>query len=136
MLKKGGGIIQVNTIYNFEDIRTLLLEKAVRGSYYLLTDDIYFEEIERDTVISRDVFIEAKKSVKTLGVMKHIIFYMKEEYSTQEMFSFIQVLRLKTNVIVTIFNPKEKECNMLFISNEYDGELINRIKKFLELEVI
>ena len=128
--------IQIDTIYNFEDIRTLLLEKTVRGSYYLLTDDIYFEEIERDTVISRDVLIEAKKAVKTLGIMKHINFNMKEDYSTQEIFSFIQVLRLKTNIILTIFNPKEKECNILFISNEYDDELINRIKKFLELEVI
>lgn len=127
-------IIQSNIIYNFDDLRTILIEKTNVGSYYLLTDDIYFEEIDKNTVITRDVIIEAKKLARPFTVMKHISFSIKEDYSTKQMYDFLQILKETTNIIVTIFNPKDKECNLLFISNKDDSILEKHIKDFIELE--
>jgi len=127
-------IIQSNIIYNYEDLRTILLEKTKTGGYYLLSDDIYFEEINKHTVLTRDVIIEAKRLSRAFTIIKHICFSMKEDYSTKQIFDLIQVLRQSTNIIVTIFNPIDKECNLLFISNKDDAILENHIKEFIELE--
>lgn len=127
-------IIESNIIYNFDDLRTILIEKTKVGGYYLLSDDIYFEEINKNTVITRDVIIEAKKLARAFTVMKHICFKIKDDYSTQQIYDLLQILRETTHIIVTIFNPKDKECNLLFISNKDDSILEKHIKEFIELE--
>jgi len=127
-------IIQSNIIYNYEDLRTVLLDKTKTGGYYLISDDLFFEEINKHTVLTRDVIVEAKRLSRAFAIIKHICFRIKEDYSTKEIFDLIQVLRQTTNIIVTIFNPKDKECNLLFISNKDDAVLENHIKTFIELE--
>ena len=128
--------IQSNIIYNFDDLRTILIEKTKVGSYYLLSDDIYFEEVNKNTVITRDVIIEAKRLARSFTVMKHLYFSFKDDYSTQQIYELLQILRKTTHIIVTIFNPKDKECNLLFISNKDDSILEKHIREFLELEEI
>ena len=100
----------------------------------MLGDDLFFEEINKHTVLTRDVIIEAKKLSRGFAIIKHICFRIKEDYSTKQIFDLIQVLRQTNNIIITIFNPIEKECNLLFISNKDDGILENHIKEFIELE--
>ena len=134
MLNKEVIIIQSNIIYNYEDLRTILLDKTRTGGYYLLGDDLFFEEINKHTVLTRDVIIEAKKLSRGFAIIKHICFSIKEDYSTKQIFDLIQLLRQTTNIIITIFNPIEKECNLLFISNKDDAILENHIKAFIELE--
>ena len=128
--------IQSNIIYNFDDLRTILIEKTKVGSYYLLSDDIYFEEVSKNTVITRDVIIEAKRLARSFTVMKHLCFSFKDDYSTQQIYELLQMLRKTTHIIVTIFNPKERECNLLFISNKDDSILEKHIREFIELEEI
>lgn len=129
-------IIESNIIYNPDDLRTILVDKTKKGSYYLLKDDIYFEEILADTVISRYVFLDAKKMLQHSSVIKYITFKTKEKYSTKQIFELVQLLRQDAEIIVTIFNPKEKECNLLFINNEDSALLENHIKDILELEAL
>ena len=117
--------IQSNIIYSFENLRTLLIDKTKNGAYYLVLDDIYFEEIEN--------FL-ARKEIKPLSIIKYITFNVKEKYSTKQIYDLIQVLRRYTNIIVTIFNPKMKEVFLLFVSNKDDSLLEYYIKDFLELE--
>lgn len=133
---KGVIIIESNIIYNFEDLKTILINKTKKGSYYLLKDDIYFEEISSDTVITREVLTEAKRILKRSEVIKYITFSTKEKYSPKQVFELVQLLGQKTNIIVTIFNLKEKECNLIFISNEDDFLIEHYIQEFLELEVL
>ncbi len=133
---KGGITIESNIIYNFEDLRTILLDKTKKGSYYLLKDDLYFEEITTDTVISREVFMEARRILQPLFILKHLTFHTKDKYSTKQIYELVQLLSKNTNIIVTIFNPKEKECNLLFVSNKDDSIFEKHIKDFLEMEVI
>lgn len=129
-------IIQSNIIYNFDDLRTILIEKTKVGAYYLLSDDIYFEEVNKNTVITRDVIIEAKRLARSFTVMKHLSFNFKDDYSTQQIYELLQILRKTTHIIVTIFNPKERECNLLFISNKDDSIFEKHIKDFIEMEVL
>lgn len=129
-------IIQTNIIYNFDDLKTILIDKTQKGSYYLLKDDVYFEEISTDTVISRYVFLEARKILEPSDVIKYITFNTKERYSTKQISELVQILNKMNKIIVTIFNPKEKECNLLFVSNEDDTLLESHIKDFLEMEVL
>jgi len=100
----------------------------------LIGDDLFFEEINKHTVLTRDVVVEAKRLAMGFAIIKHICFSIREDYSTKEIFDLIQVLRQTTNIIVTIFNPKDKECNLLFISNKDDVIFENYIKEFIELE--
>ena len=129
-------IIQTNIIYNFDDLKTILVDKTKKGSYYLLKDDVYFEEISTDTVISRYVFLEAKKMLNPSSVIKYISFKTKEKYSTKQIYELVELLRNDAEIIVTIFNPKEKECNLLVVSNEENTLLENHIKDILEMEVL
>lgn len=112
----------------------LLSDKANEGAYYLLYDEDYFEKIEKDTVINREVYTIAKRIMKTLNVVKYIIFNVKESYNTKQIFELINILRKNTTIITTIFNPKIKEVCLLFISNKDDSLLEHHIKIFLELE--
>lgn len=132
---KGGIFIQSNIIYNFEDLRTLLIEKTKLGAYYLILDDVYFEEIEKNTVISREVYTVARRILKSFNIIKYLSFNFNEEYSTKQIYELIQILRKDTTIIVTIFNPKTKEVFLLFISNKDDSLLEHHIKTFMELEV-
>lgn len=101
-----------------------------------MLDDIYFEEIEKNTVISRDVYIAARRILKPFNIIKYLTFNVKEKYSTKQIYELIQILRKDTSIIITIFNPKIKEVFLLFISNKDDSLLEHNIKKFLELEEI
>lgn len=112
------------------------MEKTKQGSYYLIFDDIYFEKIEKDVVISRDVYTVAKRILKPFNIIKYIIFTVNEKYSAKEIYEFIEILRKDTTIIVTIFEPKAKEIFLLFISNKDDSILENHIKEFIDLEVI
>ena len=132
---KEGFNIQTNIIYNFEDLQNLLLDKTQNGSFYLLFDDIYFEEIEKDTVINRDVYILARRISKPFNIIKYITFNVKEIYSTKQIYELIDILRKDTTIIVTIFNPNKKEVFLLFIRNKDDSILEHHIKTFMELEV-
>lgn len=132
---KEGFNIQTNIIYNFEDLQNLLLDKTQNGSFYLLFDDIYFEEIEKDTVINRDVYTLARRISKPFNIIKYITFNVKEIYSTKQIYELIDILRKDTTIIVTIFNPDKKEVFLLFISNKDDSILEHHIKTFMELEV-
>lgn len=133
---KGGIFIESNIIYNFEDLRTLLIQKTELGAYYLIFDDIYFEEIEKNTVISREVYTMARRILKPFNIVKYLSFNLNENYSTKQIYELIQILRKDTTIIVTIFNPKTKEVFLLFISNKDDSLLEHHIKTFLELEVV
>ena len=132
---KEGFNIQTNIIYNFEDLQNLLLDKTQNGSFYLLFDDIYFEEIEKDTVINRDVYTLARRISKPFNIIKYLTFNVNEKYSTKQIYELINILRKDTTIIVTIFNPDKKEVFLLFISNKDDSILEHHIKTFMELEV-
>ena len=60
---------------------------------------------------------------------------MNSNYSTEEIYELVDILRKDTTIIVTIFNPTENEVFLLFISNKDDSLLEQHIKKFMELEV-
>ena len=127
-------IIQSNIIYNFDEIRSLLIQKTKPDSYYLLYDDIYFEKIEKNTVISRDVYNISKNVLQNFNIIKYITFNIKNDYSTKQIYKFVQILRQTTKIILTIFNPKNKEVFILFVSNKDDSKLENEIKNLLEME--
>ena len=132
---KGGIYIQSNIIYNFDDLRLLLDKKTTVGSYYLLLDDVYFEQIEPDTVINRNVYLDARRMLRPFNVIKYLTFNMKEQYSTKQIYQLLDSLRKDTTIILTIFSPEIKEIFLLFISNKDDSMLENHIKTFFELEV-
>ena len=127
-------MIESNIIYNFEDFRTIISEKAKEGAYYLLYDDIYFEQIDKNTMITREVFTVAGRYTKSFNIIKYINFKVKDNYTTREMAEFIELLRKHTKILLTIFNPKKKDCFLLFISTKDDSKLQKDIKNFLEME--
>lgn len=55
-----------NIIYNFEDFRALVTNKAKEGAYYLLYDDFYFEQIDKNMMITREVFAISWKIYKII----------------------------------------------------------------------
>lgn len=126
--------MQTNIIYNAEDLRALLVEKTKKGSFIIYYDDFYFEEIDKDVMITRDVYSIANRYTKTFNVIKYIEFKVKEKYTTREMYEFIMLLRAKAIVIVSIFNPKKKECFLIYISSKNDLEIEQQIKMLLEME--
>lgn len=60
---------------------------------------------------------------------------MNDDYTTKQIYDFIQVLRKETDIIVTIFNQEKREVLLVFISNKDDSILEHHIKDFLDMEV-
>lgn len=127
-------MIESNIIYNFEDFRTLITEKSKEGAYYLVYDDFYFEKIEKDTMITREVFSVANRYTRSFNIIKYIDFKVKDNYTTKEIAELIELLKQHTKILLTIFNPKKKDCFLLFISSKNDSKLENEIKNLLEME--
>lgn len=123
-----------NLIYSFEDFRTLVSEKAKEGSYYLVYDDLYFEKIDKNAMITREVFTVSGRYTKSFNIIKYIDFKLKDNYTTKELSEFIELIRKYNKILLTIYNPKKKDCFLLFINNKDDSKLENEIKKLLEME--
>lgn len=121
-----------NIIYNFEDFRALVTNKAKEGAYYLLYDGFYFEQIDKNMMITREVFATAGRYTRSFNVVKYINFKLKDQYTTKELAEFIELLRKNTRILLTIYN--QKECFLLFISNKDDSKLENQIEKLIEME--
>lgn len=99
-----------------------------------MLDDIYFEKINKNAVIHREVYTLSKQVVKPFNIIKFITFTTKEKNSTKQIYELIELLRKNTIILVTFFNPKNKECTLLFISNKDDSKLEQHINNFLEVE--
>ncbi|HJJ18507.1 MAG TPA: hypothetical protein OIM61_04475 [Clostridiaceae bacterium] len=127
-------MIESNMIYNFEDFRALVSDKAKEGAYYLLYDDLYFEEIDKNTMITREAFTVAGRYTKSFNIIKYLDFKLKENYTTKELAEFIELLRKHTKILLTIYNPKKKDCFLLYISNKNDSKIENEVKSLLEME--
>lgn len=124
--------IEINIIYSYEDLKHLLLSQDPENSYYLLGDDIYFEKMNSETVITREVLLESKKSLKQLNVMKYIKFKTKINCSVKEVYWLINELRKKVKVITSIFNPINCECLIIIVSNNNDSIIEKQIQEFCE----
>lgn len=124
--------IEINIIYSYEDLKHLLLSQDLENSYYLLGDDIYFEKMNSETVITREVLLESKKSLKQLNVMKYIKFKTKNKCSVKEVYWLINELRKKVKVITSIFNPINCECLIIIVSNNNDSIIEKQIQEFCE----
>lgn len=127
-----GDFIEINIIYSYEDLKHLLLSQDLENSYYLLGDDIYFEKMNSETVITREVLLESKKSLKQLNVMKYIKFKTKNNCSVKEVYWLINELRKKVKVITSIFNPINCECLIIIVSNNNDSIIEKQIQEFCE----
>jgi len=127
-------MIESDIIYNYEDFRALILDKAKEGAYWLTYDDFYFEQIEKNGMITRDVYAVANRYARSFNVIKYVDFKVKENYTTKEMYDFISLLKEKAVIIVLIFNQKKKECFLVYVSSKKDSEIEKQIKKLLEME--
>lgn len=124
--------IEINIIYSYEDLRHLLLSQDPKNSYYLLGDDIYFEKMNSETIITREVLLESKKSLKQLNVMKYMKFKTKNNCSVKEVYWLINELRKKVKVITSIFNFINCECLIIIVSNNNDSIIEKQIQEFCE----
>lgn len=127
-------MVQSKIIYSNREIHDILQNKAKYGAYYLMYDDIFFEEIEKGENISRDFYQDVKNFVRPIDIPKYISFEYKENYTTQEMFDLLEDLRKYATILLMIFDPKEKECNLLFISSNNDFKIEKYINDFVKLE--
>lgn len=127
-------MIESNIIYDFEDFKALILDKSKEGAFYLIYDEIYFEEIKRNQNITREIYAVAGKYFKSINIIKYANFKVKDDYTTKEISQFIESLKKHTIILATIFNPNEKDCFLLFISNRDDSKLEKEIKNLLEME--
>lgn len=128
-------MIESDRIYNFEDFRALILEKAKEGAFYLIYDEIYFEEIERNRSVTREIYTDIEKNFESSNIIKYANFKVKDNYTTKEMSQFVIMLRKYTKILLTIFNPKKKECFLLFIDNKNDSKVEKEINNLLEMGV-
>lgn len=125
--------MQSNIIYDFEDYRALLLDKAEEGAYYLPYDEIYFEKIGKNVVITREVFAIFHRFVKNDELTKYVDFKVEEDFTTKEIAHFIALARADRKILFTIFNPNKKECFILFVSNDNDSKFMKAIKQLTEM---
>lgn len=120
-------------VCSFEEYRRLILDNTKVGAYYLLYNERNFNNISKNTMLTRKVFTIANEIVNVFNIIKYISFKMKNDYSLTEMLEFITLLRQYNKILLIIYNPKKKDCFLLFISNKNDAILETKIKDFLEI---
>ena len=129
-------MVHANIIYSNREIQEILRNKTNESTLYLMYDDIFFEEINKNENISREFYMLSRKVVNPINVIKHISFKFKDDYTSKEIYELVELLRRNTIILLTLFNPKEKECDLLFIGNKHDSELEHYINNILEIEDI
>lgn len=129
-------MVHANIIYSNREIQEILRNKVKKDTLYLIYDDIFFEEINKNENISREFYLVSRRITNSINVIKHISFKLKDDYTSKEIYELVELLRRRTTILLTLFNTEEKECDLLFISNEYDLELEHYINNILEIEDI
>ena len=127
-------MVHAKIIYSNREIHEILANKANEDIYYLMFDDIFFEKIKKSENISREFYTNSRSITNSTDVIKHISFKLKDMVTIKEIYDLVERLRRKTTILLTLFNTEENECNLLFISNEYDLELEHYINDFIEIE--
>ena len=129
-------MVHANIINDNKEIHEILVSKAKENTYYLMYDDIFFEKIKKRENISREFYTISRRITNSKNLIKHISFKLKDNYTIKEIYELVELLRRKTIILLTLFNEKENECNLLFISNENDLEIEHYINDFIEIEEI
>ena len=129
-------MVHANIINDNKEIHEILVSKAKENTYYLMYDDIFFEKIKKKENISREFYTISRRITNSKNRIKHISFTLKDDYTIKEIYELVELLRRKTIILLTLFNEKINECDLLFISNENDLEVEHYINDFLEIEEI
>lgn len=126
--------MESNIIYNYEDLKRLIISHTREGAYFLIYDDLYFERVRRKQVITREVYSVAKQLLQPLSVVKYIKSNVKEDYTTKEIYEILEKIRKDANILLTIFNSKTKEILFIYINNENSSILEQNISKIVGME--
>ena len=129
-------MVHANIINDNKEIHEILVSKAKENTYYLMYDDIFFEKIKKKENISREFYTISRRITNSKNLIKHISFKLKDNYTIKEIYELVELLRRKTIILLTLFNEKINECDLLFISNENDLEIEHYINDFIEIEEI
>lgn len=129
-------MVHAKIINDNNEIHDILVSKAKENTYYLMYDDIFFEKIKKKENISREFYTISRRITNSKNRIKHISFKLKDYYTIKEIYELVELLRRKTIILLTLFNEKINECDLLFISNENDLEVEHYINDFLEIEEI
>ena len=129
-------MVHANIINDNNEIHDILVSKAKENTYYLMYDDIFFEKIKKKENISREFYTISRRITNSKNLIKHISFKLKDNYTIKEIYELVELLRRKTIILLTLFDEKINECDLLFISNENDLEIEHYINDFIEIEEI
>lgn len=129
-------MVHAKIINDNNEIHDILVSKAKENTYCLMYDDIFFEKIKKKENISREFYTISRRITNSKNRIKHISFKLKDDYTIKEIYELVELLRRKTIILLTLFNEKINECDLLFISNENDLEVEHYINDFLEIEEI
>lgn len=129
-------MVHAKIINDNNEIHDILVSKAKENTYYLMYDDIFFEKIKKKENISREFYTISRRITNSKNRIKHISFKLKDYYTIKEIYELVELLRRKTIILLTLFNEKINECDLLFISNENDLEIEHYINDFIEIEEI
>lgn len=127
-------MIKSNVIYNFDEFRTLISSKAEIGAYYLIYDDFYLEKIDKNSNLIRDTLGVIDRQVQSFNIIKYISFKVRDKYSTKEIYEILEKLREHSKILLTIYNPKNQEWFLLFVSGKNDSKLETDVTDLLEME--
>ena len=129
-------MVHAKIINDNNEIHDILVSKPKENTYYLMYDDIFFEKIKKKENISREFYTISRRITNSKNCIKHISFKLKDYYTIKEIYELVELLRRKTIILLTLFDEKINECDLLFISNENDLEVEHYINDFLEIEEI
>ena len=129
-------MVHAKVINDNNEIHDILVSKAKENTYYLMYDDIFFEKIKKKENISREFYTISRRITNSKNRIKHISFKLKDYYTIKEIYELVELLRRKTIILLTLFDEKINECDLLFISNENDLEIEHYINDFIEIEEI
>ncbi|MBP3800437.1 MAG: hypothetical protein J6I85_00140 [Clostridia bacterium] len=128
--------IKTYIIFSYEELHKLFIEKAQKGASFLLFDEPYFNEIIEPGTVIRDTYSAISESLSSMEIIKYVNFKLKGRYGMAQIKELIKLLKTISNILVTFYNPRTKECTIFFICSKKDYLLKRQVEDFIEMEVL
>ena len=84
----------------------------------------------------RETYTAIGESLLPMQIIKYVNFKLKGKFKTKQIYELLQILKTTSNVLVTFYNPKSKECTIFFICSKKDYLLKKQVQDFIEMEVL
>lgn len=121
------------TIDNFKKFKNIIESTLMVGAYYLIGRDNNFVKLNKRKNLNRVIYTISKEICRNKNAL-NIISFDTKELEIKSLLELKNILEERLNIILMVFNHRQKKCNLIFSSRLKEKIIEKYIKEFMEVE--